>query len=43
MGLDRLQFDTIIFAVVIFVGIGLVLFSYAKGEASSSAKGRDLR
>ena len=43
MGLDRLQFDTIIFAVVIFVGIGLVLFSYAKGEASPSAKGRDLR
>lgn len=30
MGLDKLHLDTMIFALVIFVGVGLVLRSYAK-------------
>jgi drug/metabolite transporter (DMT)-like permease len=29
MGLDKLHADTVIFALVIFVGVGLVLRSYA--------------
>ena len=29
MGLDRLHFDTLVFAAVIFMGVGLVLRSYA--------------
>lgn len=36
MGLDRLHLDTVIFAVVIFVGVGLVLKSYGVKRHSDS-------
>ena len=29
MGLDRLHGDTVLFALLIFVGVGLVLYSYS--------------
>ena len=39
MGLDRLHFDTLVFAAVIFTGVGLVLRSYA--GKSRAAEGPD--
>jgi drug/metabolite transporter (DMT)-like permease len=33
MGLDRLHFDTLIFAAMLFTGVGLVIGSYSKSRA----------
>ena len=33
MGLDRLHTDTILFALIIFIGVGLVVWSYNKNRA----------
>ena len=33
MGLDRLHMDTLIFAVMLFIGVGLVISSYSKRRA----------
>ena len=34
MGLDKLHFDTILFALIIFVGVGVVVGSYGKQSAT---------
>ena len=31
MGLDRLHLDTVLFALLLFVGVGMVIKSYSKG------------
>lgn len=36
MGLDKLHFDTVLFALLIFVGVGLVLRSYSVPETPKS-------
>lgn len=37
MGLDKLQPDTVLFALLIFLGVGLVLRSYGRGSAPHHA------
>ncbi len=37
MGLDKLHFDTVLFALLIFVGVGLVLRSYSVRETPKSS------
>ena len=39
MGLDRLHFDTLVFATVIFTGVGLVLRSYARKSRAAEGPG----
>ena len=39
MGLDRLHFDTLVFAAVIFTGVGLVLRSYAGKSRAAEGSG----
>ena len=39
MGLDRLHFDTLVFAAVIFTGVGLVLRSYAGKSRAAEGPG----
>jgi drug/metabolite transporter (DMT)-like permease len=34
MGLDRLHADTVFFAMLLFVGVGLVIRSYSKGATN---------
>lgn len=37
MGLDKLHWDTVAFALLIFIGVGLVLSSYSKRKTATSA------
>ncbi len=37
MGLDKLQPDTVLFALLIFIGVGLVLHSYGRTSAQRHA------